>query len=117
MRKDTSDRIKLGWLLRRFGLINRVFLSPEGTPLEEAKALTRFLVASGHRVFTLAYHSTSLNPGSNPYVRNEQELQRFLAWLDAYLEFFFGEIGGSPTSPRAVYLEAQSSPVTLAHVA
>jgi hypothetical protein len=117
MRKDTSDRIKLGWFLRRFGLMNRVFLSPEGTPLEEAKALTRFLVAAGHRVFTLAYHSTSLNPGSNPYVRNNEDLQRFLCWLDAYLNFFFGEIGGCPTSPMAVYQEAQTSPVTLTQVA
>jgi hypothetical protein len=114
MRKDTTDRIKLGWLLRRLGLINRVFLSPEGTPLEEAKALTRFLVAAGHRVFTLDYHSTSLNPGSNPYVRNEAELRRFLGWLDAYLDFFFGEIAGTPASPFAIYEDALSKPVTLA---
>jgi hypothetical protein len=97
--------------------MNRLFLSPEGTPLDEAKELTRFLVASGHRVFTLAYHSTSLNPGSNPYVRDDTELQRFLGWLEAYVEFFFGEIGGCPTSPAAVYEEAQISPVTLAQVA
>ncbi len=114
MRKDTSDRIKLGWLLRRLGLINRVFLSPEGTPLEEAKALTRFLVAAGHRVFTLDYHSTSLNPGSNPYVRNEAELRRFLGWLDAYFEFFFDEIGGAAALPTEIYADAYSAPVTQA---
>jgi hypothetical protein len=114
MPKDTSDLIKLGWFLRRFGLINRVFLSPEGTPISEAKALTRFLVAAGHRVFTLGYHSTSLNPGSNPYVRNAADLRRFLGWLDAYLEFFFREIGGTPASPEAIYQEARLRPVTLA---
>ena len=114
MRKDTTDRIKLGWLLRRLGLINRVFLSPEGTPLEEAKALTRFLVAAGHRVFTLDYHSTSLNPGSNPYVRDEAELRRFLGWLDAYLDFFFSEIGGTPALPTEIYADAYSAPVTQA---
>ena len=112
MRKDTSDRIKLGGLLRRLGLINRVFLSPEGTPLEEAKALTRFLVAAGHRVFTLNYHSTSLNPGSNPYVRNEADLRRFLGWLDAYLEFFFNEIGGAAALPTEIYADACPAPVT-----
>jgi hypothetical protein len=112
--KETGDRFKLGWLLRRFGLINRVFLSPEGTPLDEAKALTRFLVDAGHRVFTLDYHSTSLNPGSNPYVRNDADLRRFLDWLDAYLEFFFDELGGIPTSPAAVFDEARTRPVTLA---
>jgi hypothetical protein len=91
-----------------------VFLSPEGTPISEAKALTRFLVAAGHRVFTLGYHSTSLNPGSNPYVRNAADLRRFLGWLDAYLEFFFREIGGTPASPEAIYQEARLRPVTLA---
>jgi Beta-lactamase superfamily domain len=114
MRKDTSDRLRLGWLLRRFGMINRVFLSPEGTPLDEAKTLTRFLVASGHRVFTLKYHSTSLNPGSNPYIRDAADLRRFLGWIDAYLEFFFGEIGGVPSSATEIFEEARSRPVTLA---
>jgi hypothetical protein len=114
VRKDTSDRIKLGWLLRHLGLINRVFLSPEGTPLDEAKALTRLLVAAGHRVFTLGYHSTSLNPGSNPYVRDAAELRRFLGWLDAYLDFFFGEIGGAATLPTEIYSSASSAPVTQA---
>jgi hypothetical protein len=111
--KDTSDRIRLGWLLRRLGLVNRIFLSPEGTPLDEAKALTRYLIDAGHRIFILNYHSTSLNPGSNPYVRNEAELRGFLGWLDAYLEFFFGAMGGAATVPTEIYADARRAPVTM----
>jgi len=74
-----------------------------GVTLKEAKALTRHLLATGDRVFTLAFHSTSLSPGSTPYVRDEAQLTKFHAWLEAYFAFFSGEIGGVFMTPRALY--------------
>ena len=111
---NTGDRFKLSSIMRRLGLMNRVVLTPEGMPLEEAKALTRFLVAAGHRVFSLIYHSPSLTPGSTPYVRNEADVSKFLGWVDAYLEFFFGELNGLPATPLDIYGDARLAPVTLA---
>lgn len=108
-----ADRFKFASILRRLNLMNRVALTPEGIPLEEAKQLTRFLLQRDHRVFSLCYHSPSLTPGSTPYVRNEGDLRRFLGWLDAYLEFFIGELGGIPVLPMEVYADARYAPVTM----
>jgi hypothetical protein len=108
----TAERFKLASILRRLNLMNRVALTPEGIPLSEAKQLTQFLIASGHRIFSLCYHSTSLTPGSTPYVRNDQDLSRFLGWLDAYLEFFIGEMKGISVLPMDVYADAQSAAIT-----
>jgi len=108
----SGERFKLAPILRHLKLINRVSLTPEGIPLHEAKALTRLLLASGHRVFSLCYHSTSLNPGSTPYVRTEADLRRFLRWFDDYLSFFLGELGGISIIPDELYRDARTAPVT-----
>ena len=84
------------------GLLERIRLSPEGMTLDEAKRLVRFMLASGHRVFVLTYHSPSLVPGNTPYVGTEAEREHFLAWLDGFYTFFSEEVGGRPASWRDV---------------
>jgi hypothetical protein len=108
----TAERFKMASIFRRLNLMNRVALTPEGIPLREAKQLTHFLIEGGHRIFSLCYHSTSLTPGSTPYVRNEKELRRFLGWLDSYLEFFTGEMNGMAVQPMEVYADACCASVT-----
>jgi hypothetical protein len=60
------------------------------------------MVAESHRVFVLTYHSPSLEPGNTPYVRTNEDLTRFLAWLDEFYAFFSSEIGGTFASWRDV---------------
>ncbi|HLI21739.1 MAG TPA: polysaccharide deacetylase family protein [Stellaceae bacterium] len=86
----------------RFGLFDRICLSPEGFTLAEQKRLTRRMLARGQRLFNLSYHSPSLLPGSTPYVRNEKELAAFLDRLEAYLVWFAGELGGCFTTPLEI---------------
>jgi len=88
------ESLRVAGIAARLGLLERVRLTPEGMKIEEAKRLTRALVARGQRVFVLTYHSPSLAPGNTPYVRNLEDRQRFLAWLDEYYSFFREEIGG-----------------------
>jgi hypothetical protein len=95
--------LHLPGIFARLGLMNQVNLTPEGVTLNEAKALTRHLLANGDRIFTLAFHSTSLTPGSTPYVKDEAQLAKFYAWLEAYFGFFRDEIGGVFMTPRALY--------------
>ena len=90
-------------LLARSNLLNRVYLTPEGMPIEEAKHVTRVLYQSGHRIFTVHYHSPSLEPGNTPYVRSKADLEKFLSWLESYFDFFLGELGGIPATPMQIY--------------
>ncbi len=97
-------RLKATAICARARLLDRIRLSPEGVTIAEAKRLTRALVRRGEqKVFVLSYHSPSLDVGHTPYVRTRADLEQFLAWLDAYLEFFMGEIGGRPASTGDIY--------------
>ncbi|MBP0496112.1 glycosyltransferase [Pararoseomonas indoligenes] len=97
-----ADRLRLAGAAARLGLMERIRLSPEGMTVEEAKRLTRAMLAQGHRVFVLTYHSPSLEPGNTPYVRTAAQRDRFLAWLDEYYAFFREEVGGRNTTWREV---------------
>ena len=87
-------------VMSRLGLVNKVMLSPEGNTLDEMQALTRSLIARRVRTFSLTLHSPSVQPGCTPYVRSEQDLDEFLARIDAYCAFFLGEIGGVASTPE-----------------
>ncbi|PZW46771.1 glycosyltransferase involved in cell wall biosynthesis [Humitalea rosea] len=104
-----SQRLRLAGAAAHMGLLERIRLTPEGMTIDEAKRLTRFLLAQGHRVFVLTYHSPSLVPGNTPYVRTLAQRERFLAWLDEYYAFFREEIGGRSATWREVRLGGEAS--------
>lgn len=113
---------RLGMTLRvpgvaaRLGLLERIRLTPEGIDHAAHRRLTRRLLDQGRRVFCLTYHSPSLEPGNTPYVRDEGELRGFLDTIDRYLDYFFTEVGGRPTTPTALYgmLASQTHSVSYA---
>jgi len=98
-------RLRAVGILARTGVLNKVMLSPEGNTLEEMKALTRALHGDGLRTFAMTFHSPSLKPGCTRYVRTGEEREQFLKTIDQYCEFFFGEMGGQPTTPEELYAE------------
>lgn len=89
-------------ILARLGLVERITLTPEGVSFAEQRRLTRALLRQGHRVFSFAYHSPSLEPGNTPYVRGTADLREFLRRIEQYLDFFMGELGGKPATPLEI---------------
>jgi hypothetical protein len=85
-------------VLSRMRASNRIMLSPEGNTFEEMQRLARALVRRGLRAFTLSFHSPSVVPGHTPYVRTERDLSVFLASIERFCDFFFGELDGVPDS-------------------
>jgi len=109
-------RLKLPAVFARTHLVNLIRLTPEGVPLAEAMRLTRVLWEQGEqRVFAMTYHSPSLQPGHTPYVRDRRDLERFLGWLEHYLDFFFTELHGIAATPMDVYRLASSTRNKLGH--
>jgi phosphatidylinositol alpha-1,6-mannosyltransferase len=86
--------IRAAGLLARAGLLERITLSPEGSDLAAMLRLTRTLLRRGERIFTLSYHSPSLEPGNTPYVRTHRDLAVFLDRISGFLSFFRDELGG-----------------------
>ena len=98
-----AARLRIPGALARSGLVARSRLTPEGVPPGEQCRLIEAMVARGHRIFSLTYHSPSLAPGHTPYVRSAEDLDRFLAAIEQVLTFFRDKIGGSFTTLSQVY--------------
>ncbi|WP_158600986.1 glycosyltransferase [Teichococcus wenyumeiae] len=102
-------RRRVAGALSRLGLLERIRLTPEGMTVPEAKRLVRHMLAHGHRVFTLTYHSPSLEPGNTPYVRDLAQRDRFLDWLDEFYTFFREEVGGRSATWQEVRFGAAAT--------
>ncbi|MBO1076767.1 glycosyltransferase [Roseomonas marmotae] len=102
--------LRLAGVMSRLGLLERIRLTPEGMTIDEAKRLVRHMLSQGHRVFTLTYHSPSLEPGNTPYVRSLAQRDRFLDWLDEFYTFFREEVGGRTATWRDVRFGNASGP-------
>lgn len=82
------------WLrgpLARSRLLNRVALTPEGMPLPEVLAVIRRLLDDGTRLFSLSFHTPSVEIGHTPYVRDAADLKAFWAWWDGVFDLFARE--------------------------
>lgn len=88
-------RLKAEAILSRLRMMERIRLTPEGAGLRDMQRLTRTLLADGHRVFTLTFHSPSLVPGNTPYVRDRDDLAAFLAVIRDYAAWFRESVGGT----------------------
>lgn len=76
-------------LLTRLSLLEKIALTPEGVTLDEAIRGIDIAVDDGLPVIVLSFHSPSLVPGHTPYVRTEEDLDKFYGWLRgvyAYLD-------------------------------
>lgn len=84
-------RQPLRGLLAATRAAERITLSPEGNDVAAASRLVRALRARGEAVLSLSFHTSSLTPGHNPYVRTAAELTAFLDRLAAMLDVVAGE--------------------------
>jgi hypothetical protein len=110
----------LGTTLRALGVFshlrvtNRIMLSPEGNTLSDMRALAQALVSRGCRTFTLSFHSPSLAAGHTSYVRTEGDVERFLATIDGFCDFFCSDLNGVPSTPLEFRQELLSSSGSIA---
>ena len=79
---------RAGGVLRRLGLLERISLTPEGVSREEALRAVDIALDDGLQVLVLSFHSPSLAPGFTPYVRSEEDLDRFYDWMRAIYAYF-----------------------------
>ena len=86
-------------ILARLNVLNKSWLSPEGYSSTEHQHVTRTLYKAGLRVFSMAFHSPSVEPGHTPYVRTKTDLDDFLGSLRRFFDFFFGEMQGVASTP------------------
>ena len=80
------ERRRVPAVLSRLRCAERVTLSPEGNDLAAMRRFLRHRRRRGQSVFSLSFHSSSLLPGRNPYVRGTADLHLFYDRLSAILD-------------------------------
>jgi hypothetical protein len=87
--------------LSRSGMLSRIALTPEEMPLNFVKPAIKAMLADGHKLISISFHSPSLAPGHTPYVRNSGELNAFYRWWDKILQYL-EQCGVEPASTSEV---------------
>jgi hypothetical protein len=84
---DGSERLRRQALslLAACGFAERITLSPEGNDVRAMRRLVRSLQKRRVMVLPVSFHSSSLWPGRNPYVRDKAQLHWFYDRLSAIL--------------------------------
>ena len=80
------ERWHLTAVLSRLRCAERVTLSPEGNDAAAMKRFLRHRRRAGQNIFSLSFHSSSLLPGRNPYVRSRSDLHHFYDRLSEILD-------------------------------
>ncbi len=83
-------------ILDRTGIASKLKLSPEQANLSQMQSLARAVARRGTPCMVLMFHSSSLKPGCSPYVKNEQDLDRFIDRLGKFFEFCRDDLGFRP---------------------
>ena len=93
-------------LFARSGLLQRIALTPEDMPIENALEAVRIAIGEGgERLLSLSFHSPSLEPGHTPYVRDHADLARFWTWWDRMLDCL-DRLGVAPVGIDALIADA-----------
>ncbi len=85
--KPFYKKIKLNGIANRLGLVSLRWLSPELSSTKEMIMLSKSLVSSGFPYLHMMFHSTTLQPGNNEYVKSEQELDIFFSKIEAFFQY------------------------------
>lgn len=67
-------------VLAKLGMLERIPLTPEGVSIEEALRGVEIAIDDGLPVLVFSFHSPSLEPGHTPYVKSQEDLDRFYDW-------------------------------------
>ena len=85
---DNAGLRRLGSLslAAKLHLFNHVVLSPEICRLDEMQTLAQRLLERGVRLLHLTFHSSSLTPGLNPFVRTPADVEQFYGRLSSIID-------------------------------
>ena len=74
-------------ILWQLGLLRKIYLSPELSQIDDMLALVDKVLLSGRKVIHMYLHSSSLRPGCNNFVRNNQDKERLYSAIKEVVNF------------------------------
>ena len=97
-----GERSGLMSLMARSRCAERITLSPEGNEANAMRRLLRGRLDQGDTIFPLSFHSSSLQSGQNPYVRDAAGLHVFYDRLSEILDHMASGLGFSFVAVDAI---------------
>jgi len=95
--RASASNLPANWhaqaLLSRLRCAERLTLSPEGNDAGDMLRFLRHRLRLGQTVFSLSFHSSSLAPGRNPYVRSRADLHHFYDTFSEVLDAMASGLG------------------------
>ncbi len=92
--------------LPKFGILERIALTPEGVGVDEAIRGIDIALDAGNPLLVLSFHSPSLAPGKTPYVENEDDVEALYDWFSR-IYAYLGHRGVTPTSTREILAKVE----------
>jgi hypothetical protein len=80
-------KLKLIGILDRLQVLNFRWLSPELSSGKDMVRLAQACINNGSKYLNMSFHSNSMLPGSGPFVKDEDGLNRFLKDIETFLMF------------------------------
>lgn len=93
LRNGWFRRLRVEGILDRLGILQRIKFSPEQADARQLKQLANAYHNQGCPTMVMMFHSSSLLPGHSPYVKTEDELERFYVDLRKTFEHCLNQIG------------------------
>ena len=87
LERSLLGRLRMVGALDRLGVLAKRWLSPETSTTGELLRLTDAWVASGEQILAFTFHSSTVLPGATPFVRDDDDLSRFLNRIDRFLRY------------------------------
>ena len=85
IRLPLFTKLRLPGIFDKIYLLRKIWLSPEFNDANDMLLLSKLLLKSGINLFNFTFHSTSLIPGLDPFVKTDDELKAFLKNIEDYL--------------------------------
>ncbi len=74
-------------ILSKTGMLERIAFTPEGIPINKSILGIELAIEAGVGILNFSFHSPSLAPGYTPYVRNQDDLDKFYHWWRGIFEY------------------------------
>jgi hypothetical protein len=103
---------RLNASLVKLRALRRVALTPEGVSAADTIEALRRLADEDVRLFSLSFHSPSLEPGHTPFVRTAEDLAEFDRWWDIVLNYFAAQ-GIAPAGIEEIQLACRDATASL----
>ena len=90
--------LRLRGILSRLNLLNKIKFSPEKHDATQLNKLATIYVQQGCPSMVMMFHSSSVSPGNSPYVKNADELKKFLKTIDETIDHCLNNLNMLPAT-------------------